>query len=75
MHKADFLQQAEQNTLDFFYAYCHDNNMEKVLSYFSKESCFISWGKDELYLDFDAIMATMHKRMTLPYFIELSNRG
>ena len=73
MREANFLKQAEQNTVDFFYTYCHDNNMEKVLSYFSKESCFISWGKDELYLDFDAIMATMHKRMTLPYFIELSN--
>ena len=73
MHKTAFLAQAERNTIDLFHAYCHDNDMEKVLSYFSKESCFISWGKDEIYLDFEAITATLHRRMTLPYFIELSN--
>ena len=73
MHKTAFLAQAERNTIDLFHAYCHDNDMEKVLSFFSKESCFISWGKDEIYLDFEAITATLHRRMTLPYFIELSN--
>ena len=73
MHKTAFLAQAERNTIDLFHAYCHDNDMEKVLSYFSKESCFISWGKDEIYLDFEAITATLHRRKTLPYFIELSN--
>ena len=69
MHKADFLKQATQNTIDLFYAYCHDNDMEKVLSFFSKESCFISWGKDEIYLDLAAVAATLHRRMTLPYYI------
>ena len=73
MNSLSFLDQARQNTIDFFYAYCHANDMERALSYFSQTSSFISWGKNEVYLDYAAVAATLHERMTMPYFLELSN--
>lgn len=38
MREANFLKQAEQNTVDFFYAYCHDNNMEKSSPTFPRKA-------------------------------------
>ena len=49
MRNASFVEQARQRTLDFFQAYFIENNMEKMLSYFSKHSSFMGWGSKEIY--------------------------
>ena len=73
MNNAAFIELARRNTLEMFYAYCHENDMEKTLSFFSKESCFIGWGAKEVYLNYQSISATARERMSLPYYLELSN--
>ena len=72
MHDA-FLELARQRSIDFFQAYCIENNMEKVLNYFSQKSSFIGWGSREVYLDYNAIAATAHERMTIPFLVQLDN--
>ena len=71
MLDASFAEQARQRTLDFFQAYCIDNNMDKVLSYFSKQSSYIGWGSQEIYPDYAAIVATAHERLTIPFLYSL----
>ncbi|MGM9582566.1 MAG: YybH family protein, partial [Phascolarctobacterium sp.] len=73
MSDATFLEQARLATIELFHAYCHENNMVKALSFFSKESCFIGWGEQEIYLDHQAISATFYERLTAPYELELVN--
>ena len=70
MRNASFVEQARQRTLDFFQAYFIENNMEKMLSYFSKHSSFMGWGSKEIYPDYEAIAATAHERMTIPFFVD-----
>ena len=48
MTNISFAEQAKQRSLDFFQAYGVENNMEKVLSFFSKESALIGWGSKEI---------------------------
>ena len=71
MLDASFAEQARQRTLDFFQAYCIDNNMDKVLSYFSKQSSYIGWGSQEIYPDYADIVATAHERLTIPFLYSL----
>ena len=71
MTNISFAEQAKQRSLDFFQAYGVENNMEKVLSFFSKESALIGWGSKEIYLDYAAIVATAHQRMTIPFLCSL----
>ena len=73
MLDASFAEQARQRTLDFFQAYCIDNNMDKVLSYFSKQSSYIGWGSQEIYPDYAAIVATAHERLTIPFFVQFDD--
>ncbi|MGM9569166.1 MAG: PAS domain-containing protein [Phascolarctobacterium sp.] len=73
MNKADFCEQARQKTIELFNAYCQENDMDKALSYFSSNACFIGWGEQEIYLDKQSIVATTYERMRLPFFMELSN--
>ena len=68
-----FQEQARTKAIEVLHAYCHENDMEKCLSYFAKECSFIGWGSKELYFDHAALAATIHERMTMPYFLELSN--
>ena len=73
MTNISFAEQAKQRSLDFFQAYGVENNMEKVLSFFSKESALIGWGSKEIYLDYAAIVATAHQRMTIPFFMQFDD--
>ena len=73
MTNISFAEQAKQRSLDFFQAYGVENNMEKVLSFFSKESALIGWGPKEIYLDYAAIVATAHQRMTIPFFMQFDD--
>ena len=68
MIDVSFTEQAKQRTLAFFQAYYIDNDMEKMLSFFSKHSAFVGWGSKELYFDYEAIAATAHERMTIPFY-------
>ena len=73
MTNISFAEQAKQRSLDFFQAYGVENNMEKVLSFFSKESALIGWGPKEIYFDYAAIVATAHQRMTIPFFMQFDD--
>ena len=73
MTNISFAEQARQRTLDFFQAYCTENNMEKTLSYFSEQSSYIGWGSQEIYPDYAAIVATAHERMTIPFVVQFDN--
>lgn len=73
MNDASFAQQACQKAVELFHAYCHEHNREKVLSYFSQQSCLVDWGAQDIYDDFDSIAASIRSRMTLPYHLQLGN--
>lgn len=73
MNSTFFIEQAKQNTLSFFHAYGIENDMVKVLNMFSKQSALIGWGSKEIYLDYEAICATAHQRMTIPFYVHFDD--
>lgn len=63
MKQSEFCKKAQQNAIAFLKAYFVESNMEKALSYFSKDcSSWIGWGENELYLNYPDVFNTFTRR-------------
>ena len=63
MKQSEFCKKAQQNAIAVLKAYFVESNMEKALSYFSKDcSSWIGWGENELYLNYPDVFNTFTRR-------------
>lgn len=63
MKQSEFCKKAQQNAIAVLKAYFVESNMEKALSYFSKDcSSWIGWGENELYLSYPDVFNTFTRR-------------
>lgn len=63
MKQSEFCKKAQQNAIAVLKAYFIESNMEKALSYFSKDcSSWIGWGENELYLNYPDVFNTFTRR-------------
>lgn len=63
MKQSEFCKKAQQNAIAVLKAYFVESNMEKALSYFSKDcSSWIGWGENELYLSYQDVFNTFTRR-------------
>lgn len=63
MKQSEFCKKAQQNAIAILKAYFVESNMEKALSYFSKDcSSWIGWGENELYLNYPDVFNTFTRR-------------
>lgn len=63
MKQSEFCKKAQQNAIAILKAYFVESNMEKALSYFSKDcSSWIGCGENELYLNYPDVFNTFTRR-------------
>ena len=63
MKQSEFCKKAQQNAIAVLKAYFVESNMEKALSYFSKDcSSWIGCGENELYLNYPDVFNTFTRR-------------
>lgn len=63
MKQSEFCKKAQQNAIAILKVYFVESNMEKALSYFSKDcSSWIGWGENELYLNYPDVFNTFTRR-------------
>lgn len=63
MKQSEFCKKAQQNAIAILKVYFVESNMEKALSYFSKDcSSWIGCGENELYLNYPDVFNTFTRR-------------